>query len=103
MRPFASYISLGAFIAVATLVYCVTRLRIKQLTKKIAQTEQQITGVVVPGDDSFESVGEVFRLVSALSDLGYRKAFWLRLSGSLIRVGITTSIFLIISLWSYLH
>jgi len=93
MRHFASYIILGVFIAVATPVYCVARLRIKQLTEKITQIKQQITDVVVSDDNS----GEVFRLISALSDLGYRKDFWLRLAGSLIRIGITTSILLIVN------
>ena len=94
MRPFTSYIILGVFIAVATPVYCVARLRIKQLTEKITQIKRQITDVVVSDDNS----GEVFRLISALSDLRYRKEFWLRLADSLIRIGITTSTLLIITL-----
>ncbi len=102
MRPFANYISLGVFIAVATPVYCVARRRVEQLIEKIAQIEQQITDATALDDDSFESTGEVFRLSLILSDLNYRKDFWLRLAkaieGSFIIAGVVMSIILIITL-----
>lgn len=102
MRPFANYISLGVFIAVATPVYCVARRRVEQLAKKIAQIEQQIADATALDDDSFESTGEVFRLSLILSDLNYRKDFWLRLAkaieGSFIIAGVVMSAILIITL-----
>ena len=102
MRPFANYISLGVFIAVATPVYCVARRRVEQLAEKIAQIEQQIADATALDDDSFESASEVFRLGLALSDLNYRKDFWLRLAkaieGSFIMAGVVMSIILIITL-----
>ncbi len=102
MRPFANYISLGVFIAVATPVYCVARRRVEQLAEKIAQIEQQIADATALDDDSFESTGEVFRLSLVLSDLNYRKDFWLRLAkaieGSFIIAGVVMSIILIITL-----
>ncbi len=104
MRPFANYISLGVFIAVATPVYCVARRRVEQLAEKIAQIEQQIADADATAldDDSFESTGEVFRLSLILSDLNYRKDFWLRLAkaieGSFIMAGVVMSIILIITL-----
>lgn len=102
MRPFANYISLGVFIAVATPVYCVARRRVEQLAEKIAQIEQQIADTTALDDDSFESTGEVFRLSLILSDLNYRKDFWLRLAkaieGSFIIAGVVMSIVLIITL-----
>ncbi len=102
MRPFANYISLGVFIAVATPVYCVARRRVEQLAEKIAQIEQQIADTTALDDDSFESTGEVFRLSLILSDLNYRKDFWLRLAkaieGSFIIAGVVMSIILIITL-----
>ena len=102
MRPFANYISLGVFIAVATPVYCVARRRVEQLAEKIAQIEQQIADTTALDDDSFESASEVFRLGLILSDLNYRKDFWLRLAkaieGSFIMAGVVMSIILIITL-----
>ena len=102
MRPFANYISLGVFIAVATPVYCVARRRVEQLAEKIAQIEQQIADATALDDDSFESASEVFRLSLILSDLNYRKDFWLRLAkaieGSFIIAGVVMSIILIITL-----
>ena len=102
MRPFANYISLGVFIAVATPVYCVARRRVEQLAEKIAQIEQQIADATALDDDSFESASEVFRLSLILSDLNYRKDFWLRLAkaieGSFIMAGVVMSIILIITL-----
>ena len=102
MRPFANYISLGVFIAVATPVYCVARRRVEQLAEKIAQIEQQIADTTALDDDSFESTGEVFRLSLILSDLNYRKDFWLRLAkaieGSFIIAGVVMSTILIITL-----
>ena len=102
MRPFANYISLGVFIAVATPVYCVARRRVEQLAEKIAQIEQQIADATALDDDSFESTGEVFRLSLVLSDLNYRKDFWLRLAkaieGSFIIAGVVMSTILMITL-----
>lgn len=102
MRPFANYISLGVFIAVATPVYCVARRRVEQLAEKIAQIEQQIADTTALDDDSFESTGEAFRLSLILSDLNYRKDFWLRLAkaieGSFIMAGVVMSTILIITL-----
>mgnify|MGYP000958705631 FL=1 len=102
MRPFANYISLGVFIAVATPVYCVARRRVEQLAEKIAQIEQQIADATALDDDSFESASEVFRLSLILSDLNYRKDFWLRLAkaieGSFIIAGVVMSTILIITL-----
>ena len=102
MRPFANYISLGVFIAVATPVYCVARRRVEQLAEKIAQIEQQIADTTALDDDSFESASEVFRLSLILSDLNYRKDFWLRLAkaieGSFIIAGVVMSTILIITL-----
>lgn len=102
MRPFANYISLGVFIAVATPVYYVARRRVEQLAEKIAQIEQQIADATALDDDSFESTGEVFRLSLILSDLNYRKDFWLRLAkaigGSFIIAGVVMSIILIITI-----
>ena len=102
MRPFANYISLGVFIAVATPVYCVARRRVEQLAEKIAQIEQQIADTTALDDDSFESASEVFRLSLILSDLNCRKDFWLRLAkaieGSFIIAGVVMSTILIITL-----